>query len=245
MELTEERADQTLAADQHFDRALKLEEADDFENALIECEAAAQLAESFLAQVHNLRGIILEELEREEEAMAAYKKALVLEPGFHEAADNLRYLESESGLGHELVTIARVSHPVEAHVMKGKLASEGIWAFVADEDLIAAYWLYSDAVGGVKLQVSERNVERALEILGIEVEEEFEWEDESEEIEDVQCSECGSFEVRYEKYNMRAVFATWLFLPITLPILKRKWRCRKCGNEWRLSQDTVTPADTF
>ena len=123
--------------------------------------------------------------------------------------------------------------------MKGKLASEGIWSFLADEDLIAAYWLYSDVVGGVKLQVSERHVEQALEILGIEVEDELEWEDESEEIESVQCAECGSSEARYEKYNMRVVFATWLFLPTALPILKRKWTCGECGNEWRLLPDTA------
>lgn len=64
-----------------------------------------------------------------------------------------------------LVTICRYSFSFEAHVARALLESEGIPVFVADEHTINMQWLYSDALGGVRLQVPEAFVERALELL--------------------------------------------------------------------------------
>ena len=47
------------------------------------------------------------------------------------------------------------------------------------------------------------------------------------------CPKCDSFDVYYEKYSRRAVFASWLLLGIPLPFLKRKWRCKGCSYEWK------------
>jgi len=235
MDVDGEHTDQSRAADYHFHQALLFEEREEYEKALVECDAAVKVGRSFLAQMHNLRAIVLEELEREEKAMVDYKKALILDPSFQEAADNLRELESE--LGHDLVTIARFSHPTKAHIARAKLEAKGIWAFVADEHLIAANWLYSNAVGGVKLQVSERNAERALEILGIYLDRDESGKDEVKD-EQVECPQCGSTNVRYERYALRPVFTSWLILPAPLPFLKRKWKCRDCGYEWKRTMST-------
>lgn len=64
-----------------------------------------------------------------------------------------------------LVTIASYSMPYEAHIAKSRLDSEGIPAFMADEHTINMQWLYSNALGGVKLQVPEPYAEAAIEIL--------------------------------------------------------------------------------
>jgi hypothetical protein len=64
-----------------------------------------------------------------------------------------------------LTLIATFSHPFEAHLAKGKLESEGIEAFIADENIVGINWLYSNLVGGVKLKVREEDKERALKIL--------------------------------------------------------------------------------
>jgi predicted amidophosphoribosyltransferase len=45
-----------------------------------------------------------------------------------------------------LVTVATFNYPLEAHLSRAKLESEGIKAFVADEHMINANWLYSIAV---------------------------------------------------------------------------------------------------
>ena len=76
--------------------AYRLYEADDFEAALAACdEALVHLP--MLAEAFNLRGVVLEELGRETEAVAAYGEALVLEPGFADPRENLRQIEAEQG----------------------------------------------------------------------------------------------------------------------------------------------------
>ena len=64
-----------------------------------------------------------------------------------------------------LTTVARYSLPYEAHLARARLESEGIPAFVADEHTINMQWLYSDALGGVRLQVPEPWALRALSVL--------------------------------------------------------------------------------
>ncbi len=63
------------------------------------------------------------------------------------------------------ITIATFNQPIEAHVLKGKLESEGIPCFLVDELTVQTYHLYSNAIGGVKLQVDVENAEKALKIL--------------------------------------------------------------------------------
>jgi hypothetical protein len=63
------------------------------------------------------------------------------------------------------VTVLNVSLPQQLWIIKGRLESEGIQCFVKDELTVQANNLYSNAVGGVKLQVLEEDVERARVIL--------------------------------------------------------------------------------
>ena len=64
-----------------------------------------------------------------------------------------------------LVTIASYREPHFAHLAKSKLESEGILAAVGNENIVNMNWFYSNAVGGVTLQVLESHARRALEIL--------------------------------------------------------------------------------
>lgn len=66
----------------------------DLEGALSECEAALELSPNS-AEAHNLRGLILDLLERPEEAMQAYREAIRLDPNFEEARANLADSERE------------------------------------------------------------------------------------------------------------------------------------------------------
>ncbi|MGA4635893.1 DUF2007 domain-containing protein [Pseudomonas solani] len=72
-----------------------------------------------------------------------------------------------------MITIARYSLAIEAHVARAKLESEGIPAFVADEHTITADSLYSNAMGGVRLQVPEACVEQARTILATDFSEDL------------------------------------------------------------------------
>ncbi|MCP4366910.1 MAG: tetratricopeptide repeat protein [Deltaproteobacteria bacterium] len=222
-------------AETHLDQAfVYYEETEEFDKALVECDTAIEL-DPDLADAHNLRGVLLEELGRNAEAIQAYQQALVLDPDFSEAKDNIAELQAEGVNNGRLVTIASYSYPTEAYIVKGRLESEGIWSYVADAETVTVNWLYSNAIGGVKLRVREADRKKAQEILAHEAEA-IEWDDEEyedEEYEEEVCPICKSQNTDYEKYAMKLVFLSWLILSVPLPFLKRKWKCQDCGHTWK------------
>jgi hypothetical protein len=68
----------------------------------------------------------------------------------------------------KIVTFASYYDPMLAHIIRTRLEANGIACFVADENTIGANPLYNQAVGGVKLKVFERDLERCREILDSE-----------------------------------------------------------------------------
>ena len=64
-----------------------------------------------------------------------------------------------------LVTIATFDLWPDAQIALGRLEAEGIPAYMADQHLVQTDWLYSIAVGGIKLQVEAEDEARAREIL--------------------------------------------------------------------------------
>ncbi len=66
---------------------------------------------------------------------------------------------------NKYITIAVFQYPHEAHMVKSKLESEGIMVFLKDELTVQSHNFLSNAVGGVKLQVSSADVEEANLIL--------------------------------------------------------------------------------
>jgi Putative prokaryotic signal transducing protein len=64
-------------------------------------------------------------------------------------------------MAERLVTMATFDDPIAAAMAKNYLESEGIPAILLDESSVATDWLLSNAIGGIKLQVFVRHVERA------------------------------------------------------------------------------------
>src|SRR5271165_4963125 len=94
----------------------------------------------------------------------------------------------------ELVTIARFFTLGEAKVAQGRLSSEGISVFVCDEHTHAINWHMGAAFGGIRLQVPDSQLVRALEVLEGFQPDEPEEEEETEEV--PCCPECESLEIR-------------------------------------------------
>ncbi|NOR54258.1 MAG: DUF2007 domain-containing protein [Candidatus Aminicenantes bacterium] len=130
----------------------------------------------------------------------------------------------------KLITIATFSRVMEAHLSKARLESGGIECFLADEYIVIMNWLYSDAVGGVKLRVKASDVQRAVEILRQEPAS----TDSGFAKDGFCCPKCHSSDVYYEKYWRRAVFISWILLTVPFPFLKRRWKCRECGYQWKV-----------
>lgn len=129
-----------------------------------------------------------------------------------------------------LVTIATFSFPHEAHIAKAQLDALGIPSFIADEHTINMQWLYSDAMGGVRLQVPAEFADQAREVLNepAEIAPIPESEIGPEPEPDV-CPYCGG--VLGEPYatGKRPAVLSWLFLGMPLWPVRQVRKCADCG----------------
>ena len=129
------------------------------------------------------------------------------------------------------IAVASFSQPVEAHLARTKLESEGIPCVVGDENLVRVDWLLSNAVGGVKLMVPVGELERAraalrprprLVVVSNNV-------PEGEMI----CPRCHSDDVYYSRFNRRIAGFFILLVGFLIPWRDRRWACTQCGYEWK------------
>lgn len=125
-----------------------------------------------------------------------------------------------------LITIARYSLPYEAHIARSRLDAEGIPAFVADEHTINMQWLLSDALGGVRLQVPEAHVDKALAVLAEDREQDLL---EEQGVDAVPCPHCGSEDTEYQQIGRRWAFLVFIGLDFPLFPVRDGIRCRQCG----------------
>jgi hypothetical protein len=135
-----------------------------------------------------------------------------------------KFSVSEVFMSDEWITLRTFSQPLEAHIVKSKLESEGIDCALADENIVRIDWLWSNAVGGVKLKVHESQVEAANEILksAIATHEPTET--------GVSCPSCKSGDIYLEPKHRRGILF-WAFLVgIPIPFLNKAWICRDCGS---------------
>ena len=68
-------------------------------------------------------------------------------------------------MSERLRTLATFGSPVEANLARNRLEAAGIQAFLADEETVGMAWHLTNAIGGVRLQVANRDAEEALAIL--------------------------------------------------------------------------------
>jgi hypothetical protein len=64
-----------------------------------------------------------------------------------------------------MITVATFDFWPHAEIACGRLRAEGIPCQLADQHLVQTDWLYSLAVGGIKLQVEEADLARAQAVL--------------------------------------------------------------------------------
>ena len=64
-----------------------------------------------------------------------------------------------------MITVATFDNQADAHIAKGRLEAEGLSPVLGDNHLVQTDWLYSAALGGIKLQVPEAEAERARVLL--------------------------------------------------------------------------------
>ncbi len=141
-----------------------------------------------------------------------------------------------------LVTVAAYREPHGAQIARATLEAEGIPAFVSQENLVGLNWIWSYALGGVKVQVPEEFAERAVTVLT---------EDRSADLnstpeaslplvpEDV-CPDCGSSAIAPAPHERRSK-ALSLLVNIPFAYHRDYWRCEGCGKTWHIRNPEHSP----
>jgi tetratricopeptide (TPR) repeat protein len=77
-------------AQAHFNQSCSLWKESRYQEALEQCDQALALAPGW-SEAHNLRGVILEEMQQIDQSILEYRKAIRLNPRYKDARENLAY----------------------------------------------------------------------------------------------------------------------------------------------------------
>lgn len=105
-----------------------------------------------------------------------------------------------------MITVATFQSVDEAHLARMRLEGSGIDAVVADENMVQTFWFYSNAIGGVRMQVREEDHAAAIEVLGlVPVKEGL-----------IECPNCGSTKIGHRKLSLLSApsFLVGAFIPV-------------------------------
>jgi DNA-directed RNA polymerase subunit RPC12/RpoP len=132
--------------------------------------------------------------------------------------------------------------PNNAHIVKGLLDSYGIECFLSDENMVTLNAMYSSAVGGVKLNVFEKDLNRISAILESENMTEEETTESEKEESEITCPICHSANIAFggsvkRKFGLSTVVIFSVitsFLLMVYPFSLRKvYHCFDCGHEFK------------
>jgi Putative prokaryotic signal transducing protein len=133
--------------------------------------------------------------------------------------------------------VRRYRDLAEAYAGRSLLESAGIPAWIADENLVRMDWFYSNMVGGLRLQVDERDEATAREILDEAAPDTITYGEEQVYVQPT-CPKCGSAEITLGSgtENGRSLLALYL-VSIPVPPQQAAWHCEACDARWVESDD--------
>jgi predicted RNA-binding Zn-ribbon protein involved in translation (DUF1610 family) len=140
--------------------------------------------------------------------------------------------EPEEWEFRRLVTVRRYRDLGEAYVGRSLLESAGIPAWIADENLVRMDWFYSNLIGGMRLQVDEREEATARELLEEGAPGTITYGPEEVYVQPT-CPKCGSHEINLGDGTERGRSLLALYvLAIPVPPREAAWHCEACGAQW-------------
>lgn len=187
-------------------------------------DLAAQYAQMSEAELMELARSYDGLLEVAQVALRAEFARRGLEPPLVEEPEECEY--------RRLVTVRRYRDLVEACLGRSLLESAGIPAWIADENLVRMDWFYSNLVGGMRLQVDERDEASAREILEEGAPETIPYGEDEVYVQPT-CPKCGSAEIALGSGTERGRSLVALYvLSIPVPPRETTWHCEACGARW-------------
>jgi hypothetical protein len=125
-----------------------------------------------------------------------------------------------------LLMIKRFRDLPEAMLAQGKLASEGVEAYLGDDNTVRMDWLWSNLLGGVKLLVNPEHAEAAIRTLAEPIPEEIDFEGEVE-YRQPRCPNCQSLDINFEELYKPIAYGS-LFVKFPIPWRREGWICQTC-----------------
>ena len=137
----------------------------------------------------------------------------------------------------KIVVYQSFTDPIKAHIVKGLLVSCGIECFLSDVNMITVNLMYSQALGGVKLNVFERDIETINNLLGAEqIEAVTDFSSNMDES-GIYCPQCHSANVSYGGSVNRKFGYRHLFIPLLLGLypctMRTAYHCFDCHHEFK------------
>lgn len=121
-------------------------------------------------------------------------------------------------------TLLTTSNLAEADLLACTLQGHGFDVRVLDSATVQNSWLFSNAVGGIRVQVPDEQAADARELvkdLALRVDPE------------TLCPKCSSADIHFQKISPRWFFLSILLLGFPLLFIGNNLHCRSCGREWK------------
>ena len=128
------------------------------------------------------------------------------------------------------IVLRRFRDLPEAMMAQGKLDSAGIECHLADDNTVRMDWMWSNAIGGVKLLVREEDAPEAAHLLDQPIPERLDVPEVGEYAQPT-CPSCGSLDVSFDELNKTLSYGS-VFIGLPVPIHRRGWTCHDCGQKW-------------
>jgi len=137
----------------------------------------------------------------------------------------------------ERIIIKVVDNVIDAHILTTRLDAEGIESFIYDEHIVTQNPLLNQAVGGIKIKVYQKDVERSKEILK-EISDTPYLDEEEKEI---LCPNCSSKNITSGFRSMKGIKGIVsmfvAFILTVFPIYTNAvYRCNDCDEEFKLKK---------
>jgi len=143
-------------------------------------------------------------------------------------------------------TVITFTQPHEAHIAKGVLESVGIVSIVRDDLTAQVNNFYSNAIGGVKVDIKESDLDKGITTLrnaGYIIEDtskdfrNIELVELTRNIDKTHCPFCKSDNISLKKEANLLTVIVYFILGVLFPIFKRSYVCYECNKEWKFKKN--------
>lgn len=132
---------------------------------------------------------------------------------------------------NQLILLNTYHSPIEANIIKNKLESEGIDAYIFDEHSIGVNPLVSSALGGVKVMVRSANFDAAKDIL-LELHNTPYTDEEDKQLACPKCNSTNLQQYTSLKSKKGTIALLLSFISFLYPPTFSTLKCEDCGNEF-------------